>query len=102
MIAVEEQNIRTNISSRTSPLLQSVFLQCKTKVIRFYYQNKRKMQKYPYIDSLRRSKGIIIAVKKLIYCKVEGNITYIDQHVDVEQDVFFYAIRDQLSNPKWI
>jgi hypothetical protein len=58
MIAVEEQNIRTNISSRTSPLLQSVFLQCKTKVIRFYYQNKRKCQQNIHI---------------LIHCKDKRN-----------------------------
>jgi formyltetrahydrofolate deformylase len=29
--------------------------------------------------------------------KVEGNITYLDQHVDIERNVFFYA--KELTNP---
>jgi formyltetrahydrofolate deformylase len=36
---------------------------------------------------LRRPKGIIATVTNFIL-KVEGNITYLDQHVDIERNVF--------------
>jgi formyltetrahydrofolate deformylase len=31
--------------------------------------------------------------------KVEGNITYLDQHVDVERNVFFMRLESELTNP---
>lgn len=42
-------------------------------------------------------KGIIAAVTNFIL-KVEGNIIYIDQHVDVEQNVFFMRLECELTN----
>lgn len=45
-------------------------------------------------------KGIIAAVTNFIL-KVEGNITYIDQHVDVEQNIFFMRLECELMHEKW-
>jgi formyltetrahydrofolate deformylase len=45
-------------------------------------------------------KGIIAAVTNFIL-KVEGNITYIDQHVDVDQNVFFMRLECELMNESW-
>lgn len=45
-------------------------------------------------------KGIIAAVTNFIL-KVEGNITYIDQHVDVDQNVFFMRLECELKNENW-
>jgi len=45
-------------------------------------------------------KGIIAAVTNFIL-KVEGNITYIDQHVDVDQNVFFMRLECELMNVNW-
>lgn len=45
-------------------------------------------------------KGIIAAVTNFIL-KVEGNITYIDQHVDVEQNIFFMRLECELMQEKW-
>ena len=45
-------------------------------------------------------KGIIAAVTNFIL-KVEGNITYIDQHVDVDQNVFFMRLECELMNENW-
>ncbi|KAB1155692.1 formyltetrahydrofolate deformylase [Flavobacterium luteum] len=45
-------------------------------------------------------KGIIAAVTNFIL-KVEGNITYIDQHVDVDQNVFFMRLECELMNERW-
>lgn len=42
-------------------------------------------------------KGIIAAVTNFIL-KIEGNIIYIDQHVDVEQNVFFMRLECELTN----
>lgn len=42
-------------------------------------------------------KGIIASVTNFIL-KVEGNIVYIDQHVDVEQNVFFMRLECELTN----
>jgi hypothetical protein len=54
MIAVEEQNIRTNIAARTSPLLLC-FRNARQKVALFLAKHQAKMQNY-CINSLRRSK----------------------------------------------
>lgn len=45
-------------------------------------------------------KGIIAAVTNFIL-KIEGNITYIDQHVDVDQNVFFMRLECELMNENW-
>ena len=55
------------------------------------------MQKITLLIHCKDQKGIIAAVTNFIL-KVEGNITYIDQHVDVEQNVFFMRLEFQLTN----
>lgn len=57
------------------------------------------MQKITLLIHCKDQKGIIAAVTNFIV-KVEGNITYIDQHVDVEQNVFFMRLESQLTNPE--
>ena len=57
------------------------------------------MQKITLLIHCKDQKGIIAAVTNFIL-KVEGNITYIDQHVDVEQNVFFMRLESQLTNPE--
>ncbi|NRS89167.1 formyltetrahydrofolate deformylase [Flavobacterium sp. 7E] len=55
------------------------------------------MQKITLLIHCKDQKGIIAAVTNFIV-KVEGNITYIDQHVDVEQNVFFMRLESELTN----
>jgi formyltetrahydrofolate deformylase len=55
------------------------------------------MQTITLLIHCKDQKGIIAAVTNFIL-KVEGNITYIDQHVDVEQDVFFMRLECELTN----
>ena len=55
------------------------------------------MQKITLLIHCKDQKGIIAAVTNFIL-KVEGNITYIDQHVDVEQNVFFMRLESEFSN----
>ncbi|WP_264529463.1 formyltetrahydrofolate deformylase [Flavobacterium sp. N502540] len=55
------------------------------------------MQKITILMHCKDQKGIIAAVTTFI-AKVEGNITYIDQHVDVEQNVFFMRLECELTN----
>jgi formyltetrahydrofolate deformylase len=43
------------------------------------------------------SKGIVATVSEFIY-RNNGNITYLDQHVDVERKVFFMRIEWELDN----
>ena len=57
------------------------------------------MQNITLLIHCKDQKGIIAAVTNFIV-KVEGNITYIDQHVDVEQNVFFMRLESQLTNPE--
>ena len=57
------------------------------------------MQKITILIHCKDQKGIIAAVTTFI-AKVEGNIIYIDQHVDVEQNVFFMRLECELTNPK--
>jgi formyltetrahydrofolate deformylase len=59
--------------------------------------NKKKMQKIIILIHCEDQKGIIAAVTDFIV-KVEGNITYIDQHVDFEQNVFFMRLECELTN----
>lgn len=54
------------------------------------------MQKITLLINCKDQKGIIAAVTSFI-SKVEGNITYLDQHVDVEQNVFFMRLEGEFS-----
>jgi formyltetrahydrofolate deformylase len=54
------------------------------------------MQKITLLIHCKDQKGIIAAVTSFIF-KVEGNITYLDQHVDVEQNVFFMRLESEFS-----
>ena len=55
------------------------------------------MQQITILIHCKDQKGIIAAVTNFIL-KVEGNIIYIDQHVDVEQNVFFMRLECELTN----
>jgi formyltetrahydrofolate deformylase len=55
------------------------------------------MQKIIILIHCEDQKGIIAAVTDFIL-KIEGNITYIDQHVDFEQNVFFMRLECELTN----
>lgn len=55
------------------------------------------MQKITILIHCEDQKGIIAAVTNFIL-KVEGNIVYIDQHVDVEQNVFFMRLECEFAN----
>ena len=57
------------------------------------------MQKITILIHCKDQKGIIASVTTFI-AKVEGNITYIDQHVDVEQNVFFMRLECEFANSK--
>ena len=48
------------------------------------------MKKITILIHCKDQSGIIAAVTNFIASK-NGNIVYIDQHVDQEQEVFFYA-----------
>ncbi len=56
------------------------------------------MQKIIILIHCEDQKGIIAAVTDFIL-RIEGNITYIDQHVDFEQNVFFMRLECELTNP---
>jgi len=58
------------------------------------------MQKITLLIHCEDQKGIIATVTNFIL-KVEGNITYLDQHVDVEQNVFFMRLESELTNPSF-
>jgi len=55
------------------------------------------MQQITILIHCADQKGIIAAVTDFIL-KVEGNIIYIDQHVDREQNVFFMRLECELTN----
>lgn len=55
------------------------------------------MQQITVLIHCEDQKGIIAAVTNFIL-KIEGNIIYIDQHVDVEQNVFFMRLECELTN----
>ncbi|WP_339654442.1 formyltetrahydrofolate deformylase [Flavobacterium frigidarium] len=59
------------------------------------------MQKITLLIQCKDQKGIIAAVTNFIV-SVEGNITYIDQHVDREQSVFFMRLETELNNPAFL
>ena len=50
------------------------------------------MTKITLLINCNDQSGIIAAVTNFI-ANNNGNIVYIDQHVDREQDIFFYASR---------
>ena len=56
------------------------------------------MQKITLLIHCEDQKGIIATVTNFIL-KVEGNITYLDQHVDIERNVFFMRLESELTNP---
>jgi formyltetrahydrofolate deformylase len=56
------------------------------------------MQKITLLIHCEDQKGIIATVTNFIV-KVEGNITYLDQHVDLERNVFFMRLESELTNP---
>jgi formyltetrahydrofolate deformylase len=45
-------------------------------------------------------KAIIAAVTNYI-ASIDGNITYLDQHVDADQDVFFMRLECEMKNENW-
>jgi formyltetrahydrofolate deformylase len=55
------------------------------------------MQQITILIHCEDQKGIIAAVTNFIL-KTEGNIVYIDQHVDREQQVFFMRLECELTN----
>jgi formyltetrahydrofolate deformylase len=57
------------------------------------------MQQITILIHCEDQKGIIAAVTNFIL-KIEGNIIYIDQHVDVEQNVFFMRLECELTNER--
>lgn len=54
------------------------------------------MQQITILINCEDQKGIIAAVTRFI-AKAEGNIIYIDQHVDVEQNVFFMRLECEFT-----
>lgn len=58
---------------------------------------KKNMQHITILIHCADQKGIIAAVTNFIL-NVEGNIVYIDQHVDREQNVFFMRLECELTN----
>ena len=55
------------------------------------------MQKITILIHCKDQKGIIAAVTNFIL-RIEGNIIYIDQHVDLEQNEFFMRLNCELTN----
>ncbi|MCG9791084.1 formyltetrahydrofolate deformylase [Flavobacterium algicola] len=57
------------------------------------------MENFTLLIHCNDQKGIVAAVTNFIL-KVEGNILYLDQHVVMEQKVFFMRLECELTNPK--
>ena len=57
------------------------------------------MQKITLLINCKDQKGIIAAVTNYI-ASIDGNIVYLDQHVDEDEDVFFMRIECEFKNPK--
>ncbi|MBC5863460.1 formyltetrahydrofolate deformylase [Flavobacterium turcicum] len=57
------------------------------------------MQKITLLIHCKDQKGIIAAVTNYI-ASIDGNIVYLDQHVDEDEDVFFMRIECEFKNPK--
>lgn len=56
------------------------------------------MENFTLLINCKDNKGIITTVTSFIL-SVEGNIIYLDQHVDVEQNIFFMRLECELTNP---
>ena len=55
------------------------------------------MQHFTLLIHCEDQKGIIAAVTNF-FVKVEGNIIYLDQHVDAEQNIFFMRLECELTS----
>jgi formyltetrahydrofolate deformylase len=73
----------------------------------FEYQDCRQrqllfgsMKKITFLIHCEDQKGIIAAVTNFI-AGIDGNIIYLDQHVDADQNVFFMRLECELTNDKW-
>ena len=80
-----------------SGILFSRFLARKKIERRAGNSFKKNMQHITILIHCADQKGIIAAVTNFIL-NVEGNIVYIDQHVDREQNVFFMRLECELTN----
>lgn len=58
------------------------------------------MQQFTLLIHCKDQKGIIAAITNF-FLKVEGNVTYLDQHADGVQNVFFLRLECNLTNPAY-
>jgi formyltetrahydrofolate deformylase len=58
------------------------------------------MKKITILIHCEDQKGIIAAVTNYI-ASIDGNIVYLDQHVDADQDVFFMRLECDMMNESW-
>lgn len=58
------------------------------------------MQQFTLLIHCKDQKGIIAAITTF-FLKVEGNVTYLDQHADGVQNVFFLRLECNLTNPAY-
>ena len=58
------------------------------------------MNKITLLIHCKDQSGIIASVTKFV-ADNSGNIVYIDQHVDREQDIFFMRLESEFSNPSF-
>lgn len=58
------------------------------------------MKKITILIHCEDQKGIIASVTNYI-ASIEGNIIYLDQHVDADQNVFFMRLECEFSNENW-
>lgn len=58
------------------------------------------MKKITFLIHCADQKGIIAAVTNFI-AGIEGNIIYLDQHVDADQNVFFMRLECELTSENW-
>lgn len=58
------------------------------------------MKKITILIHCKDQKGIIASVTNYI-ASIDGNIIYLDQHVDADQNVFFMRLECEFSNEKW-
>ena len=58
------------------------------------------MKKITILIHCEDQKGIIAAVTNYI-AGIDGNIIYLDQHVDADQNVFFMRLECDMLNESW-
>lgn len=58
------------------------------------------MKKITILIHCEDQKGIIAAVTNYI-ASIDGNIVYLDQHVDADQNVFFMRLECNMMNESW-